>query len=139
MLEFEHIGYRGVTYKADAGLKAAVLAAKAWENDGRSAVIDKAVALTGDGEVGFGTAGDRLLGRVHQYEFDGHATVQDQGYCTLPGNATSFPEAGDWVVVDGAGGVQVSDDGEVTPTAVPTNALVISSDSTAGTVVVRIS
>lgn len=130
-MEFEHIGYRGVTFKADDGLKNAVLTAKAWENDGRDAVLDKAVTLTNDGEVGFGNEGDRLLGRIHQYEFDGYVTVQDQGYCTLLGNETSFPEAGDYVVVDGNGGVKISTS--------ETNALVISADTTDKTVIVRIS
>ena len=36
----------------------AVLAARGWENDGRDAVLDKAVTLTGDAEVGFGANGD---------------------------------------------------------------------------------
>ena len=132
---FEHIGYRGITFKADEDLQDAVLAARGWENDGRDAVLDKAVTLTGDAEVGFGANGDFLLGRIHQYEFDGRVTVQDQGYCTLPGNVDAFPKAGDWVVVDGNGAVKPSVADEV---PVPTNAFVVSADSGAGTVVVRI-
>jgi hypothetical protein len=135
-LDFEHIGFRGVTFEADDSLKNAVLAARGWENDGRSAVLDKAVALTGDGKVGFGADGDRLFGRVHQYEFDGYVTVQDSGYCTLPANETAMPAPGDWVVVDGTGKVKVS---ENAGTPVPTNAIVVSADSVNKTVVVRIS
>jgi len=73
-LDFEGIRYSGVTYKANSALVSAVLAARGWENDGRSAVLDKAVTITGNGEVGFGSAGNVLLGRIQQYEFDGYVT-----------------------------------------------------------------
>ncbi len=107
-LDFEGIRYSGVTYKANSALVSAVLAARGWENDGRSAVLDKAVTITGNGEVGFGSAGDVLLGRIQQYEFDGYVTVQDTGYTELPGVSGNLPNPGDFVVVNGSGAVIAS-------------------------------
>ena len=104
-IDFEGIGFRGTTYKADTGLISAVAAARTWQNDGRTAVLDKAVTITGDKEVGFGNEGDPLLGRIHQYEFDGYVTVQDAGYTELPGVSGNLPSPGDYVVVNGAGAV----------------------------------
>jgi hypothetical protein len=107
-LDFEGIGYRASTYKANAALVSAVASARAWENDGRSAVIGKAVTITGDGEVGFGSEGDPLLGKINQYEFDGYVTVQDAGYTEFDGVSGSLPDAGDYLVVDGNGAVKAS-------------------------------
>lgn len=106
--DFEGIRFGATTYKANDALISSVASAKAWENDGRSAVLDKAVTITGDGEVGFGNLGDALLGRIHQYEFDGSVTVQDVGYTELPGVSGSLPNAGDFVVVNGSGAVVAS-------------------------------
>ncbi len=104
-VDYEGIGFRSSAWKASDALKAAVVAAQAWQNDGRSAVLDKAVTITGDSEVGFGNAGDPLLGRLHQYEFDGYVTVQDSGYTELPGVSGNLPTPGAYVVVDGNGAV----------------------------------
>lgn len=107
-VDFEGIGFRSSTWKAADALVSAVVAARAWENDGRSAAVDKAVAITGNGEAGLGNAGDPLLGRVHQYEFDGCMDVQDGGYTEFDGVSGSLPTAGDYVVVDGNGAVMPS-------------------------------
>lgn len=107
-VDFEGIRFGATTYKAHTGLVSAVAAAQGWQNDGRSAVLDKAVTITGNGEAGFGSAGDPLLGRVEQYEFDGLLSVQDSGYTELPGVSGSLPSAGDYVVVDGSGAVMPS-------------------------------
>lgn len=104
-LDYEGIGYRAATYKADAALVSAVANARAWENDGRDAVIGKAVTITDDGEVGLGSSGDPLLGKINQFEFDGHVTVQDAGYTEFEGVSGSLPSAGDFVAVNGAGKV----------------------------------
>jgi len=104
-LDYEGIGYRAATYKADAALVSAVKNAMDWENDGRSAVIGKAVTITGDSEVGFGTTGKPLIGKINQYEFDGYVTVQDAGYTEFEGVSGSLPSAGNFVAVNGAGKV----------------------------------
>lgn len=106
--DFEGIGYRGVTYEAHEGLVSAVLAARDFETDGRGAVKGKAVTITGAKEAGFGSAGDPLLGRIVQYEFDETITVQDAGYTTMPGVSGSLPEVGAYVVVNGSGAVMAS-------------------------------
>lgn len=111
-LDFEGIGYRAATYKADAALVSAVTNARAWENDGRGAVIGKAVTITDDGEVGFGSTGNPLLGKINQYAFDGHVTVQDAGYTEFEGVSGSLPTAGDFVAVNGAGKVVTVSAGE---------------------------
>ncbi len=107
-IDFEGIGLRTSTWEAASALRSAVLAARAWENDGRSTVRDKAVTITGNGEAGYGSAGAALLGRLHQYEFDGNLTVQDAGYTELPGVSGNLPNAGDYVVVNGSGAVMPS-------------------------------
>jgi hypothetical protein len=107
-IDYEGIGFRSATYKASDALVSAVLVAKAWENDGRSAVLDKAVTITGNYEAGFGNAGDPLLGRIHQYEFDGYMTVQEGGYTEFDGVSGNLPNAGDYVVVNGSGAVMPS-------------------------------
>lgn len=122
-LDFEGIGYRAATYKANTALVSAVANARAWEADGRDAVIGKSVTITGDSEVGFGNAGDPLLGKINQYEFDGHVTVQDAGYTEFEGVSGSLPDAGDFVVVDGAGAVVTVSVGETS------NSRVISVDT----------
>jgi len=107
-LDFEGIGYRASTYKANAALVSAVASARAWENDGRSAAVGKAVTITGDGEAGLGSDGDPLLGKINQYEFDGYMTVQDAGYTEFDGVSGNLPDVGDYLVVDGSGAVKAS-------------------------------
>lgn len=124
-LDWEGIGYRGVTYEADASLKAGVLASGVAYAEG------KAVTITGNGTVGFGNAGNPLLGKLDKYESDGYVTVQDAGYAVLPGVPGSLPTAGDFLVVNGAGAVQASV-GAVGPTRA------VSVNSTDNTVVVFI-
>jgi hypothetical protein len=101
-LDWEGIGARYVTYKANAALVSTVAAS------GVAAVEGKAVTITGNGEVGFGSAGQPLLGKVDKYESDGYVTVQDAGYAELPGVSGSLPTAGNYVVVNGQGAVVAS-------------------------------
>ena len=107
-IDYEGIGYRASTYKAQAALVSAVLAARAWENDGRGAAVGKAVTLTGDSEAGLGSAGDSLLGKINVYEFDGHVTVQEAGYTEFEGVSGNLPDIGAYVVVNGSGAVMPS-------------------------------
>ena len=101
-LDWEGIGARYVTYKANAALVSTVAAS------GVATVEGKAVTITGNGEVGFGSAGNPLLGRLDKYESDGYVTVQDAGYAELPGVSGSLPTAGNYVVANGQGAVVAS-------------------------------
>jgi hypothetical protein len=103
--DFEGIGLRTSTWKANSALVSAVADAKAWGDDGRGAAVGKAVTITGDGEAGLGSNGNPLLGKIHQYEFDGTVTVQDGGYTVMPGVSGSLPDAGNYVAVNGSGAV----------------------------------
>lgn len=73
--------------------------------------IGQAVTITGNYEVGPGSNGDVLLGKlIHLSLTDADvgrrvATVQIGGICTLAAVAT-LPAVGDGVVVDGAGAVK---------------------------------
>jgi hypothetical protein len=71
----------------------------------------KAVTILGNYEVGPGTNGDILIGKLIDLSLtdadEGKrvATVQIGGVCTLPAAAT-VPSVGDAVVVDGSGAVR---------------------------------
>lgn len=73
----------------------------------------KVVTLTGDYEVGFGTAGDRPLGFVEMTEYEANdpevlvCSVQfNQSREDIPCAGTE--NAGDYLACDGNGGVQTS-------------------------------
>lgn len=62
-----------------------------------SAVVDRAVSLSGAGIVKLAADGERVLGRLERVEADGRCNVQDGGFTNLPGgtsatltNGTSF-------------------------------------------------
>lgn len=126
--DFEGIGLRTSTWKADTSLVSAVADAREWENDGRGAVVGKAVTITGDSEVGFDTSDGILLGKVLQYEFDKTVTVQDAGYTEFEGVSGSLPDPGSFVAV--SAGVLVS--------AASGHARVVSKDETNHTIMVLI-
>jgi len=115
-VDFEGIRRNCVTYKADDGLKALA------GTDNREAVVDKAVTITGDGTVGYGSDGDSLLGAIYQYEYDGHVSVQDTGYIIVPGVAGALPNPGDVVVVDGNGAVKADATAKYGPMCVSVDA-----------------
>jgi hypothetical protein len=81
------------------------------ENDLSDADIGKAVTLTGNYEVGPGSDGDILLGKLIDLsltDIDSAsrvATVQIGGVMTLPATTTT-PELGNQVIVDGDGSVK---------------------------------
>ncbi len=107
--DFEQIHAGTSTWKADTALKAAVLAAGGPKTAaGRAVAEGKAVAINGNMTAGFGSAGDRLLGKVEQYYYDDTMTVQDVGYTEFTGVSGSLPTAGNVLVVNGSGAVMAS-------------------------------
>ena len=83
----------------------------AGDDDLQDDDIGKAVTITGDYEVGPGSDGDILLGKLISLSLTDAdngkrvATVQIGGICTLPVVAT-VPSVGDRVVVNGSGSVK---------------------------------
>ena len=83
----------------------------AGENDFKDADIGKAVTILDNYEVGPGSDGDVLIGKlIHLSLTDADvgkrvATVQIGGICTLAA-ASTVPSVGDRVVVDGNGAVK---------------------------------
>jgi hypothetical protein len=126
-LSFLGIDAKHVTVKPHSGIVSAVAAANA------AAVEGKAVTITGNGEAGYGSAGDALFGKITKYEDSAAMTVQYGGFAELTGISAALPTAGDYVVVDGSGAVSAS--------ATATNARVISvsDDAVTGPVVVLLS
>lgn len=125
-IDFEGIGAEYVTVQAAGSVSSVALAS------GASAVIGKAVTITGNGQMGYGSAGNPLKGIIQQYEDDGNMTVQYKGFATAPGISGALPTAGDFVCVDGSGAVSKVASGNAGP------AYAVSVDSTANTVVVFI-
>ena len=71
----------------------------------------KAVALTDNNTVGYGSDGDPLFGIIRKAESDGYATVQVSGFaCDI---AASEAAIGKVAAVDGAGGVKSAADGVI--------------------------
>ncbi len=67
--------------------------------------LGQAVVLSGTNEIGLGSDGVQLLGRL-EHVAGGLATVQIQGIVRLPLNSgKTAPSVGNGVVVDGAGKV----------------------------------
>jgi hypothetical protein len=97
------------TWKADATLKAAVLAAGGPKTTAGLEVAEgKAVTITGNYEAGFGSAGDAILGVIEKYHTDDAMTVQDVGYAEFYGVSAALPTAGNYLVVDGSGAVSAT-------------------------------
>lgn len=123
-IEFEGIGALRVTVKAADSVRAVALAS------GAAAVEGKAVTVTGNGEMGFGSAGDPLRGIIEKYEDDGYMTVQVKGFKEgVPGVSVV---ANDFLCVNGAGAVSKVAAGSAGP------AYAVSVDATDNTVVVFI-
>ena len=71
----------------------------------------KAVALTSNNTVGYGSDGDPLFGVIRKAEPDGCATVQVSGFaCDITASAAAI---GKVAAVDGAGGVKSAADGVI--------------------------
>jgi len=98
-LDYEGAGALNLTYQAAGSVSAVALVS------GAAFVEGKAVTATGNGQMGFGSAGDPLRGIIDKYEDDHNMTVQVKGYRTASGISASLPSANDFVCVDGAGAV----------------------------------
>lgn len=101
-VSFEGIGFRGVTFKAGAGIKALVVAAN------RDAVVGVPVVISGAQTVDLGTDGDAVFGFIDVYESDGHVTVQIDGFRTDVPIGTVAPTVGKIAAVDGTGKIKDS-------------------------------
>ncbi len=89
-----------------------------------------AVALTGNGAVGMGAAGDPLCGVALHVEEDGAGAVQLDGLATAPYAGTA-PKVGlNALACDGAGAVKVASEGR--------SCLVLSVDTENKTAVVKL-
>lgn len=125
-VDFEGIGAEYVTVQAHGSVSSVALAS------GAAAVEGKAVTVTGNGQMGYGTAGAPLKGVIQKYEADGYMTVQVKGFKTAPGISGALPTAGDFLCVNGAGAVSKVASGNAGP------AYAISVDATANTAMVFI-
>ena len=101
-LDFEGIGAVFAAFQADGSVSSVMLAS------GVAYVEGKAVTIVGNGQAGFGSAGNPLLGRIDKYEQDHYMTVQTGGYTSMPGVSGSLPTANNYLVVNGSGAVQAS-------------------------------
>lgn len=101
-ISFEGIGFRGVTFKAGAGIKALVAAAD------RDAVVGIPVVISGAQTVDLGTDGDTVFGFIDVYEDDGHVTVQVDGFRTDVPIGAVAPTIGKIAAVDGTGKIKDS-------------------------------
>jgi len=68
--------------------------------------VDKAVAATAAQTAGLGSDGDRLLGKLSQFEADMYGSVDIAGVLYLPYASGTVPTVGSAVVVDGAGNIK---------------------------------
>lgn len=102
-ISFEGIGFRGVTFKAGAGIKALVAAAD------RDAVVGVPVVISGAQTVDLGTDGDTVFGFIDVYEDDGHVTVQVDGFRTDVPIGAIAPTIGKIAAVDGTGKIKDSE------------------------------
>ncbi|MSU01940.1 hypothetical protein [Tissierella pigra] len=101
-ISFEGIGFRGVTFKAGAGIKALVSAAN------RDVVVGVPVVVSGAQTVDLGTDGDTVFGFIDVYEDDGHVTVQVDGFRTDVPIGAIAPTVGKIAAVDGTGKIKDS-------------------------------
>lgn len=91
-VSFKGIGVQTATVKLKTGIVAA--------DEG------KAVTLTADSEVGIGTTGDVLVGKLIKVEGDGFGTIECKGFLQVPYKTGVVPTVGAEVVVDGEGHVK---------------------------------
>lgn len=99
VIDFEGIGAKYATVQAAGSVSAVALVS------GAAFVEGKAVTGTGNGQMGYGSAGDPLRGIIDKYEDDNNMTVQYAGFRTAAGISGSLPAANEYVCVDGAGNV----------------------------------
>lgn len=97
-------GVACVTMPLDAATKTAI----GEKYDGAKG---KAVSLTGNNTVGFGSDGDPLFGVIRKAESDGYATIQVSGFAC--GITASSAAIGKLAAVDGSGGIKSAADGVI--------------------------
>ena len=100
--------------------------------EGEALALGQAVAVTAEGTVGLGAAGDGLCGVIVSLEKDEKAAVQVEGFVQVAYTGEQAPALG-WATlgVDGAGGVQtVSTGGR--------GCLVVQVDAAAKTAVIKL-
>jgi hypothetical protein len=104
--DFEGIGgARYVTVQAAGSVSAVALVSGVAFVE----VSAVAVTVTGNGQMGYGSAGDPLRGIIEKYEEDGYMTVQISGFRTnVPGISGSLPAANNFVCVHGDGSISKS-------------------------------
>lgn len=123
MSDFSMNGVGGVvcvTMPLDSTTKASI--GKNYDN-----AKGKAVAITDNNTVGFGSDGDPLFGVLTKVEYDGYASVQVKGFfCGLVGTA-SATAINKYAAVDGAGGIKSAGTGVVS------NGYITAFDSTSKT------
>lgn len=113
----------GATFKVDSTTKTAI-------KDKPTDIVGKVVAMTGNYEVGYGSAGDNPIGFVEQVEYEASnkdvlvvSVVFNQSREDVP--CVGSETAGVFLACDGNGGVKVSTD--------PTHATAWGVDATAKT------
>lgn len=117
---------KAFTFKVDSTTSTAVAA------DPKE-LVGKAIAMTGDYTVGYGTSGDAIMGFVEQVEIastnDKTLLVSVRRFRMFEGVSCAGTEtAGDFLTVDGSGGVAKA---TVSTTAIaPTNAIAIGVNAT---------
>lgn len=101
-LNYEGIAAEYATFQADGSISAVALAS------GYSYLVNRAVTIAAANTVGYGAAGNLLLGRIDKYEADHYVTVQYKGFGTIQGVSAGLPSAGLALVVNGSGAVTAS-------------------------------
>lgn len=100
-ISYGGIGVQAATFELDATTKTAI--AKDFDS-----AVGKAVALTGNNTVGYGTSGGAVFGFVLKCDARGLATVQYHGFredVPISATAANQPALGGGVCVDGKGGI----------------------------------
>jgi hypothetical protein len=107
-IDFESIDAGYTTYSADGSISAAVVSVGGfipYSSAAAYAVQGKVVTITGAGIVGFGNAGDPIIGKIQKIDWDYKCSVQDEGYANVPGISNCLPTPNQLVCCNGAGAV----------------------------------
>lgn len=100
--KFNEQGITLLTMSYDASI---VYDASYYDGNNHSNQVGLAVALVGNGQVGLGTAGAPLFGKLMEVESDGTCSVAVAGILQLPAATTLPPLLNHGVTVDGTGKV----------------------------------
>lgn len=135
MAFYSYEGLRnGATFKLDTTTATAI-------KDDPKAIVGKVVALVDNYTVGYGTSGDNPLGFVEQVEVESNSNNQQYVVSVVFNQSrediscAGTESAGDFLAVDGSGGVVTSG---TSSAAKPSNAIAWGVDTTAKTCTVYI-